>query len=163
MSIKRVKPTKKSSYKQGYYTPINPEKYVGSDSIIYRSSWERKFMIWCDSNDKVLKWSSEPIEIKYLYKRDNKTHKYYPDFWFRSLQTDGSEKDFLVEVKPKSHLKKPVWPKKKTPKSMESFYFLAEQYMKNVDKYAAAKTYCQQRGWEFIIITEDTLNKNGLR
>lgn len=163
MSIKRVRPTAKSGYKQGYFTPTQPEKYVGPTPIIYRSSWERKFMIWCDNNHNVIKWSSEPIEIKYFFKRDKKTHKYYPDFWFKSKQKDGTEKDFLVEVKPKSHLKKPQWPKKKTQKAMESFYFLAEQYMKNVDKYEAAKHYCDQMGWEFIIITEDTLNKNGLR
>lgn len=162
MSIKGVKPNKKSSYKQGYFKPVYPEKYIGSIPIIYRSSWERKFMIWCDTNPKIIKWSSESIEIKYFLKKDNSIHRYYPDFWFMSQQEDGSTKKFLVEIKPKSHLQKPEWPKKQTQNAIKSFNFLAEQYLKNIDKYSAAKQYCQQQGWEFIIITEDTLNRNGL-
>ena len=32
MSIKKVKPTAKSGYKQGYYKPKYPEKYMGPGS-----------------------------------------------------------------------------------------------------------------------------------
>jgi len=39
---------------------------------------------------------------------------------------------------------------------------LAEQYVKNMDKYNAAKEYATSRGWNFIILTEETI-KNGLR
>ena len=49
MSIKNVKPNKNSGFIQGYFNPKNPEKYKGPSPIIYRSSWERKFMIMCDS------------------------------------------------------------------------------------------------------------------
>ena len=55
MSIKKVKPTSKSGFKQGYYNPINPQKYIGEHPIIYRSSWERKFCHWCDHNEEVIK------------------------------------------------------------------------------------------------------------
>ena len=50
MSIKKVKPTSKSGFKQGYYKPKYPQKYRGEGPIIYRSSWERKFCYWCDHN-----------------------------------------------------------------------------------------------------------------
>ena len=50
------------SYK-GKYQPRNPQKYVGdSTNIIYRSLWERKFMIYCDTNDNVLEYASESME-----------------------------------------------------------------------------------------------------
>jgi hypothetical protein len=31
-----------------------------------------------------------------------------------------------------------------------------------MDKYNAAKSYCEGRGWNFIVLTEDTM-LNGLR
>ena len=38
---------------RGRYIPSNPKKYKGDPSnIIYRSLWERKFMVYCDANDK---------------------------------------------------------------------------------------------------------------
>jgi len=162
MSIKNVKPTKASNFNQGYFKPKHPEKYIGPTPIIYRSSWERKFCIWCDENDKVLKWSSEPVEIKYWFRKDGKAHKYYPDFYFRQIKQDGSQVEYLVEIKPKSQITKPQLPKKNSRKALESYRFLAEQYVKNMDKYTAAKEYCQNRGWQFIVLTEDTIS-NGLR
>ena len=96
MSIKNVKPTKNSGFNQGYFIPNFPEKYIGPTPIIYRSSWERKFCIWCDMNDKVLNWSSEPVEIKYWSRQDNKARKYYPDFYFKQKQQDNSNKEYLV-------------------------------------------------------------------
>ena len=162
MSIKNVKPTKNSGFNQGYFNPKNPGKYIGPSPIIYRSSWEHKFMIWCDNNDKVLKWSSEPVEIKYWYRKTNKAHTYYPDFYFKQLQQDGSAKEYLVEIKPKAQIQPPQMPKKNSQKALKSYKFLAEQYVKNMDKYNAAKEYASNRGWNFIILTEDTI-KNGLR
>ena len=46
-------------------------------------------------------------------------------------------------------------------KALNSYKFLAEQYVKNMDKYSAAKEYAAGRGWNFIVLTEDTI-KNGL-
>lgn len=158
MSIKNVKPTKKSGFTQGYFKPINPEKYVGNPPIIYRSSWERKFMIWCDTNPKVLLWSSEPIQIEYLSRQDQRKHNYFPDFYMKVLQDDGRTKEFLVEIKPKNQLVKPEPPKKTSKKALDSYKFLAEQYVKNMDKYAAAKVYCANREWSFIVLTEESLN-----
>lgn len=161
MSIKNVKPTKKSGFNQGYYKPINAEKYVGPTPVIYRSSWERKFMMWCDNNQKVLMWSSEPVQIEYHSRQDNKMHMYYPDFYMKVLQEDGTIKEFLVEIKPKNQLIKPEPPKKMSKKALESFQYLAEQYVRNLDKYTYARTYCKNREWSFIILTEDSIN--GLR
>lgn len=162
MSIKNVKPTKNSGFNQGYFKPQFPEKYIGPTPIIYRSSWERKFMIWCDTNDKVLSWSSEPVEIKYWSRQDNKPHKYYPDFYFKQRKANGDVLEYLVEIKPKAQIQKPEPPKKNSKKALESYKFLAEQYVRNMDKYNAAKTYCEGRSWNFIVLTEETI-LNGLR
>ena len=46
----------------GKYKPTNIEKYKGDHrNIIYRSLWERKFMVYCDSNEKILEWGSEEL------------------------------------------------------------------------------------------------------
>jgi len=51
---------------KGKYTPENPRKYKGkTENIIYRSLWERKFMVFCDKNPNVIQWSSEEIIIPY--------------------------------------------------------------------------------------------------
>ena len=162
MSIKNVKPTKNSGFNQGYFKPQFPEKYIGPTPIIYRSSCERKFMMWCDMNDKVLSWSSEPVEIKYWSRQDNKPHKYYPDFYFKQKKANGDVLEYLVEIKPKAQIQKPEPPKKNSKKALESYKFLAEQYVRNMDKYNAAKTYSEGRNWNFIVLTEETI-LNGLR
>ena len=54
-----------ASYK-GKYKPINKDKYLGNPNrIVYRSNWERRFMVYCDRNDAILHWGSEEIAIRY--------------------------------------------------------------------------------------------------
>jgi hypothetical protein len=156
MSIKNLKPTGNSGFVQGYFNPTNPDKYIGPSPIIYRSSWERKFMIMCDTKDSVVKWSSEPVEIKYIWSADKREHKYYPDFYMKTKTDEGFE-EFLIEVKPEAQIKKPQPPKKRSQKALKSYKFLAEQFIKNRDKYAYAKAWAENRGWRFVVLTEKTL------
>ena len=73
---------------RGRYIPSNPKKYKGDSSrIIYRSLWERKLMVYCDRNEKVLEWGSEEVIIPYLSPWDNKFHRYFPDFYMKVKQT----------------------------------------------------------------------------
>jgi len=156
MSIKNVKPTKNSGFVQGYFNPKNPDKYKGKTPIIYRSSWERKFMIMCDTKEEVIIWSSEPVEIKYWSSLDNKEHKYYPDFYMKVKKGEVFE-EYLVEIKPEAQIRKPEPPKKNSKKALKSYKFLAEQYIKNRNKYAYAKQWAEERGWRFIVLTENSL------
>ena len=156
MSIKNVRSTNNSGFVQGYFTPTNPEKYIGPTPIIYRSSWERKFMIMCDTKDNVVKWASEPVEIKYIWSFDKREHKYYPDFYMKTKTEDGFE-EFLVEIKPEAQIKKPQPPKKRSKGAIKSYKFLAEQYVKNMDKYKYARAWSENRGWRFIVLTEKSL------
>tara|TARA_B100000519_G_C14209342_1_gene421870 strand:- start:1026 stop:1499 length:474 start_codon:yes stop_codon:yes gene_type:complete len=156
MSIKNIKPNR-GQFSQGYYTPINESKYVGPKPIVFRSSWERKMCMYCDEKSEILKWSSEPIKIKYLSPIDNKVHHYYPDFYMCVKQQDGSEIEYIVEVKPSKQLKKPKEPKRKTKKAVANYKYAAKEYLKNRAKVAAAKEYAIEKGMKFIILTEKTL------
>lgn len=151
--IKKIKPTHKSGFKQSYFEPKNLSKYLGSFPIICRSSWERKFAIFCDTNDAVIKWSSEPIEIKYYNILDKKFHKYYPDY-FVQIQKEGNLINYVVEVKPSSQLKKPEPPKRITEKAVNSYKRAYETYVMNLCKLDALKKYAEQRNWKVLVITE---------
>ena len=96
------------SYKGKYY-PSFPRKYKGDPTnIIYRSLWERKFMVYCDKNDRILEWGSEEFFIPYRSPIDGKIHRYFPDFYMKVKQNSGGVKKFIIEVKPKYQCKPPV-------------------------------------------------------
>lgn len=156
MSIKKVKPTKKSGFVQGYFEPKYPIKYLGQTPIIFRSSWERKFMVLCDTREDVIAWSSEPVEIKYWSTLDKKERRYYPDFYMK-VQKGNKYEEFLVEIKPSEQIKKPKPPIKNSKKALASYKFLAEQFVINRDKYVYAKKWAEERGWRFIVLTEKSL------
>ena len=59
------------SYK-GKYQPSYPKKYKGDPTnIVYRSLWERKFMVYCDKNENIIEWQSEEFCIPYRSPIDN--------------------------------------------------------------------------------------------
>ena len=61
-----------ASYK-GRFTPQNKDKYLGNvKRIIYRSNWERKFMVYCDRNDSIKHWGSEEVVVRYRNPIDKK-------------------------------------------------------------------------------------------
>ena len=106
-----------TSYK-GKYKPKNPNKYAGDPSkIIYRSLWERKFMIFCDENQNVLKWASEEISIPYFSPIDNEYHQYFPDFVLKVKDKTNTIKTYLVEIKPEKQCREPE-KKKKSDKTL---------------------------------------------
>ena len=76
------------SYK-GKYHPTNRKKYRGDvNNIIYRSLWERKFMVYCDTNPDITEWGSEEIVIPYMSPLDRKRHRYFPDFYIKTSNGD---------------------------------------------------------------------------
>ncbi len=143
------------SYK-GRYNPINPKKYRGNpNQIIYRSLWERKVMVYCDKNDAILEWGSEEIIVPYLSPWDGRIHRYFPDFYMKVKQADGSIKKFIVEVKPKAQTKEPIKnPKRKTRK----WFGEVKNWGINQAKWKSAEEYCKDQGMEFKIFTEDHIN-----
>tara|TARA_Y100000310_G_scaffold302530_1_gene339955 strand:- start:20 stop:454 length:435 start_codon:yes stop_codon:yes gene_type:complete len=139
---------------KGKYIPTNLHKYIGNHKkVTYRSLWERRFMVYCDTTDKVVKWASEEVTIKYISPLDKRWHKYYPDFYVESVNQQGNVKQYLIEIKPKKQTKKPKQPSRKS----KSFILESREYVKNMSKWEAAKRFCDQKGWEFKILTEDHL------
>ena len=144
------------SYK-GKYQPSNPKKYKGDPTnIIYRSLWERKFMVYCDLNDNILEWGSEEIALPYKSPIDNRMHRYFPDFYIKVKESTGQIKKYLIEVKPKRQTIEPQVQKRKT----KGYIYEVVEYAKNQAKWKAAKEFCKDRLWEFKIITEDDLGIN---
>ena len=93
---------------KGRYNPQHPKKYKGDHhNIIYRSLWERKFMVYCDTNERILEWGSEEVIIPYLSPWDGKMHRYFPDFYIKVKQSTGKIKKFIIEVKPKNQTRPP--------------------------------------------------------
>lgn len=140
-------------YLQGKYTPKNPKKYRGDPTqVTYRSSWERKIMKWLDDHPTCIQWSSEEIVIPYYSPIDDKPHRYFVDF-FAEFKTKEGSKKFLIEVKPDSQTRFP----EKGNKKQKTFLTEAMTYAVNDAKWKAAKKFAQERGMEFIIITEKEL------
>ena len=141
---------------KGKYIPKNPQKYKGNPSqIIYRSLWERKFMVYCDRNDKVIEWGSEEVIVPYRSPWDGKIHRYFPDFYIKIEQSSGGVKKFIIEVKPEYQTKEPTkTPKKRTRK----WYKEVQTYGINQAKWKSAIDWCANRGMEFKILTEKHLN-----
>jgi len=141
------------SYKGKYY-PSFPRKYKGDPTnIVYRSLWERKFMVYCDKNQNILEWASEEIAIPYRSPIDNRVHRYFPDFYMKVKETNGKIKNYVIEVKPAKQTKPPAKPKRQTKGYIREAY----EYAKNQAKWKMAKEYCADRQWVFKVVTEKEL------
>ena len=141
------------SYKGKYY-PSYPRKYKGDPTnIIYRSLWERKFMVYCDKNESILEWASEEISIPYRSPVDNRVHRYFPDFYMKVKERGGKIKRYVIEVKPAKQTKPPVKPKRQTKGYIREAY----EYAKNQAKWKMAREFCADRQWEFKVVTEKEL------
>lgn len=139
-----------SGYKQGKFRPRFPEKYKGDPTnIVYRSSYELKFMNYCDLNENVNEWKSEEFFIPYISPIDGKVHRYFPDFYVKY-----KGRTIILEVKPQKDLKMPPTnPRKKT----KSWAYSVKMWAINQAKWKAAKEYCEDRNYEFKIFTEKDL------
>ena len=157
LNIKNLVPRKDSPYRQGYYKLINPTKYIGDpNKIIFRSSWEKKFAIYCDTNPQIVVWSSEPMAIPYLHPIDATMKPYNVDFYIKIQKGENHFEQFLVEVKPSRQLQKPNSPstKRLTEKKLIAYNEQLKTYLINLAKFKAAKEYAETRGWKFVVVTE---------
>lgn len=118
-----------------------------------RSSWETKFAIWCDKNPSVIKWSSEETVVPYVSPIDNRAHRYFIDFKIQVKNNDGNLKTYLVEIKPDSQTRPPIPPSRKTKRFIQEVM----TWGVNEAKWKAATNYANDRGWEFMILTENHL------
>lgn len=143
---------KKNTFKQGFFKPVNPQKYAGDvNQIVWRSGWELRFMRWVDGNPSVLTWASEGIVIPYFSAIDQKHHRYFVDFLIKVKKADGTVKNYLIEIKPDEQTRPPT--------KTKSRYYQSQclEYVKNQEKWKAATTWAASHDCEFIVMTEYTL------
>lgn len=147
-SIKHLKPNLNSKFKQGYFE--NAKKYTGPLPIIYRSSYEFRFIQKLELNPNVEKWSSENIQIPYFLmerqpngKFKQVKHTYNVDYtvWLKN----GSK--YVIEVKPLAFVPLNESQIKRNP-----------VMYKNYMKWKYATEWCKQNGFQFKVVTERELS-----
>lgn len=140
---------------KGYFNPRNPNKYKGDPTnIIYRSRWESVLMSRLDRDPNVIWWQSEETIVPYRSPVDNRIHRYYVDFTARLKTPNGGTRTVLIEVKPAAQCRPPpLMEGRKTKRYINEVM----RWGVNSAKWKAAREYCKDRGYEFIIMTEKEL------
>jgi len=137
-----------AKFARGKFAMKRPDKYVGTKSPTYRSSWEWSFMNFCDNNEHVLKWASEAIQIPYRDPLTNRQTVYVPDFFIQYVDANNRILTELVEIKPASQTILERVGKNK---------YNQAQFVKNQAKWAAASLWCRQQGIKFRILNENDI------
>ena len=140
-----------SKFANGFYAMKNPAKYVGKNTPKYRSGWEHAFMRFCDTNDNILQWASESINIPYRNPITGKQSIYVPDFLITYRDKNNQVKAEMIEIKPK---KQSVLESKQSARDRA---VVAVNYA----KWDAAVKWCKRQGILFRVVTEDDIFKNG--
>lgn len=137
-------------YHQGFFIPKHPEKCMNImevaeiDAITYRSSWEKDFLEWLDSNSAVTRYGSEIITIVYKNPIRGKTSFYIPDMYFEYIDNQGKLQKYLIEIKPMSQAK--------LTEAKDGYDRL--RVCQNAYKWSQAIKYCKKRGITFKVLTE---------
>ena len=140
-----------NKFQKGVFAPVNPDKYHGTLPITFRSSWERRYMVWLDTTSNVIQWNSETLVIPYMSPVDNKMHRYFVDFVATFKTKSGEEKTYAIEIKPLNQMLPP-----KT-RNKERLITEAKTYSVNQAKWDAATKFCKSTGIEFIVLNEKDL------
>jgi hypothetical protein len=167
-----------SNYNQGNYVPKNKDKVIKLNTqggVYFRSSWEKKIMHWLDNNSTITKWGAECLRIPYQMTHfDNgdtkiKEHSYFPDFYYEMRLSDGALKQVVVEVKPMKEFQMVQdlnEGKLNVPengmKKLKNFEYDLKMAYKNKQKWETMINWCNKKGYDFIIITEQHLKKFNL-
>jgi TnsA endonuclease N terminal len=139
------------NFRQGIYEVKNANKYVGKGKPRYRSGWEMTFMNFCDNNDNVINWASEPVRIPYRHPITGKMTMYVPDFIVVYRGPHNTTKAELIEIKPRNQS------------------ILAENMKDsqratiavNYSKWQAATRWAKQNGLSFRVLNESDIFQQG--
>ena len=138
---------RKTHYTQGHYTPMNPDKYVGTYPIVARSSWEFAVMRMADKHPSIIQWASEPMRIPYYNPIKRRQSVYVPDFLFIYEDRQGKRHAELIEVKPAHQAKL----------NENADLYTRTQVATNAFKWDAAQKFCKRNGLRFRVVTENSL------
>ena len=70
------------------------------------------------------------------------------------MHQSNQTKKYLIEIKPYKQTLPPIKPSRQTKK----YLYEAYEYAKNQAKWKVAKEFCEDRQWEFKVLTEKELN-----
>ena len=140
-----------AKFANGKYNLKNPGKYIGKGIPTYRSSWEFAFMNFADTNEHVLQWASESINIPYRNPLTGKQTIYVPDFLVVYRTKNNTVKAEVIEIKPSGQS---MITEKQKPQERAVVAI-------NHAKWEAASVWCKRQGLAFRIITEREMFHNG--
>ena len=139
------------SFRQGLYEVRNANKYMGNGKPRFRSGWEMSFMTFCDNNDNIIQWASEPVRIPYRHPLTGKMTMYVPDFIVVYRGPNNTTKAELIEIKPRSQ-SVVEGRMKDTQRAIVAV---------NHAKWASANAWARQNGMSFRVITESDIFHQG--
>jgi hypothetical protein len=141
-----------SRFAQGKFVPTQPAKYIGNKIPTYRSSWEWRFMQFCDTHPSIQKWACESIKIPYRNPLTGRGSIYIPDFLIQYVDRNNATNIDVIEIKPQNQAVLESVGKNKTRQA---------QFVQNQAKWSAANAWCRQQGIRFRVVTENELFHNG--
>ena len=143
---------------KGRFKPNNPSKYDGDPTnIIYRSGLELRYMQFLDSNKSVIKWSSEEVIVPYFDQASKRYRRYFPDFVVTVRTPTGGTQSTMVEVKPHKQCSPPTGAMHQDGRKNRRLIKEQLTFITNSCKWEAAESYCADRQWKFVKITEKDL------
>jgi hypothetical protein len=138
-------------FHQGLYEVTNAHKYAGNGKPRYRSGWERTFCMFCDNNENVINWASEPVRIPYRHPLTGKMTMYVPDFIVVYRGPKNTTRAELIEIKPRNQSVV-----EGTMKDSQRAIIAI-----NYCKWAAAQKWAKQNGLSFRVINESDIFHQG--
>ena len=141
-------------FAQGKFKLKNPDKYIGTKTPTYRSSWEFAFMKFCDEHPSIAQWASEAVQIPYRNPLSGKYTIYVPDFFIAYNDQVGKQRVELIEVKPENQTVKEKLGRSRTNQA---------HWIVNQAKWEAANAWCKQKGIRFRIVNEGDIFHQGRR
>ena len=165
-------------YHQGLYVPTNKDKVLKLNNyggLFYRSSLEKKMMIFLDNSKDIKTWTAESVVVPYFsdeFKNGELVQiqrRYYPDFYYE-METSNGLRRVISEVKPKSEYDDAIMvesgsfkvPEGTSLKKLQSLEYRFKMAQKNLNKWQTIQEFCKLKGYEFIIITDELLRQRGL-
>jgi hypothetical protein len=140
-----------AKFLSGPYTVKNGAKYAGKGFPRYRSSWEWAFMNFCDNNEHIQQWASEPVRIPYRNPLTGKMTTYVPDFIVTYCGPNNTLRGELIEIKPRSQS---LIEERQSQRDRA-------QVAINHAKWDAATKWAKNNGLTFRVINEDQIFRNG--
>jgi hypothetical protein len=139
-----------NNYTQGFFSPVNPQKYIGNNNPKYRSGWELTVMRFCDNHPNIIAWASESLRIPYRNPFTGRNTFYYPDFLITYQDKNGNKISEVIEVKPRNQA---LLEQARTQQEKAAVVL-------NMAKWEACRAWCQTHGMKFRILTEEDIYRN---